>query len=1761
MTASSKRTSIPTIPRCERTHWRNVSRGLISTLLLLSSALFSISAVADSGHAPPSGYHNHFIQNGAPFPGPGPASEAVIANAIANNRCGIGGEPVLTHVGDPIYDGVGNWYFYINHMCDWGEGPAGTQYQHKFDWWGDDIPPACDQGVNAPECPYDGDEHALETPDQTCTGQNTETNPCNPANGNKSQLEVDFASGAAGGLSFARFYNSKGAYKTDASFAPGWRHSYSRAIDEEPDRKPTVLFSAPANQSSFYATASDACVSGWSDIKDDVWGGSLSTATPTFSGGNICKISAGGTTKAHFPIRNAVGWTGFSGPATFKTVTRPNGAAVRFELIGTDWTNELNPALKLQASGNNWVFTDSNDTQETFDSSGKLTSITYRNGQSETLAYNLSVAQGGDGDSSTLDRVTGPFGHTLNFAYDSNAVLESVTTPDGVIEFDYDSYDNLSTVTYPDLTTRQYVYEIFEFHNHLTGIIDENNDRFATWDYDSAGRAILSEHAGGKEQVQLAYNTDGTTTLTMANGAVRTYTFATEQGQQRLSSLSGDVCSTCAGGNIKARDYDSYGFLSEVTDWNNNVTKVARNARGLVETLTEAFGSPDERATTAVWHASYRLPTQVSSPRNVSDYTYDTNGNVLTVTVSGGGKTRAWTLTYNASGQPLTFDGPRTDVTDVTTLEYYTCTTGNECGQLKKVTNALGHVSNYDSYDSAGRLTQMTGPNGLQTSFVFDTRGRLVTTTETPTVGTARVTSMTYDDAGQLSTQTLPNGTTLTYTYSAAHYLTSVTDNLGNSVSYDYDVMGNLIDEDTFDPLSTLKRSMDYVHDKNYRLDSATDGPITTDMNFDLVGNLTSVVDARNATTQNSYDALNRLDASTDALLGVTDFSYDDHDNLTQVVAANSATTTFAYDQLDNLLSENSPDRGLISYTYDDAGNRLNETDARNVTGTYVYDALNRPTSITYPTTAENVTFTYDDASSEGIGRLRSISDQSGSITFAYNEFGEVVSDQRQIDSVTYTTSYQYDAAGNVLSIGYPSGRSISYTRDALGRVTGVTSDMSATQKTVVSSASYQPFGPPTNIVYGNGVSFSYTQRNDYRTTLIESTGIVDQNYSYDAVGNITAITEAIAGGFDRTFEYDTLDRVTKGSRAPSGGSPTYSAAVLADSPILYWRLGESTGPTAADASGNGNNGTYSGTNSPGQPALITDSDTSTQFNTGAGHIAGPVLTGAAITGLETWIQTDATGTNSFFISLNDGGGGNVRTHIYHHGSGYIYVWRDHANAIISDAPVSAAAPHHIALWYEPGSNTSYLMIDGVTQSGTYAGDLLSATNPELWAAGQRYNGVHYSIYQGKMDEVALYDQAVTATTFSTHYAIGTATSSSTQWTTNDFGYDANGNRLTLDDGTTVTNFDYQASTNKLTSIGGQTVLRDASGNRTADVGGTRTYAYNDANRLSGVLDGGVSTATYVHNALGQRTKKTVGGADVIYLYDLGGNLIAEHDATGAVIRDYIWMNGVPVAQIDAGEVFSYLHVDHLGTPRLATDNSQAVVWRWDSDAFGTSLPNEDPDGNGTGTTVNLRFPGQYFDGETGFHYNYYRTYDPSTGRYVESDPIGLNGGMNTFGYVGANPLIYVDRLGLDSLLFDGSKVTHINDEGNAIRTWPAVSGLPGTDRSNMYAENVGPIPEGEYTVDPDNINRDRFWKYKWGNPIAWGNVRTLIEPKPSTFTNGRDEMYFHGGRDPGSAGCIDLTNNNDPFHDWLERRDGPIDLKVSYPRPTLETLEEDSDE
>lgn len=152
------------------------------------------------------------------------------------------------------------------------------------------------------------------------------------------------------------------------------------------------------------------------------------------------------------------------------------------------------------------------------------------------------------------------------------------------------------------------------------------------------------------------------------------------------------------------------------------------------------------------------------------------------------------------------------------------------------------------------------------------------------------------------------------------------------------------------------------------------------------------------------------------------------------------------------------------------------------------------------------------------------------------------------------------------------------------------------------------------------------------------------------------------------------------------------------------------------------------------------------------------------------------------------------------------------------------------------------------------------------------------------------------------------------------------------------------------------------------------------------------------------------------------GRWIGDYDQNGVVIQQAIWLGDLPVGLlVKDGGVTRLFHIeaDALGSPRTVVDPTRGargtVVWRWDlaGEAFGNDKPNEDPDGDDVAFVFDMRFPGQQYDSASGLNYNYFRDYEASTGRYVESDPIGLNGGLTTYGYAENRPNISIDRLGL----------------------------------------------------------------------------------------------------------------------------------------------------
>jgi hypothetical protein len=162
--------------------------------------------------------------------------------------------------------------------------------------------------------------------------------------------------------------------------------------------------------------------------------------------------------------------------------------------------------------------------------------------------------------------------------------------------------------------------------------------------------------------------------------------------------------------------------------------------------------------------------------------------------------------------------------------------------------------------------------------------------------------------------------------------------------------------------------------------------------------------------------------------------------------------------------------------------------------------------------------------------------------------------------------------------------------------------------------------------------------------------------------------------------------------------------------------------------------------------------------------------------------------------------------------------------------------------------------------------------------------------------------------------------------------------------------------------------------------------------------------------------KKTSGSTTTFYLWD-NENLIAEYSATGQRTKRYAYIpNRHAALQIEDANGIYNVHTNHLDTPTQLTDATQKIVWQANYQAFGNTQINQDPDANGKSIVYNQRFPGQYADAETGLYYNFYRDYDPGTGRYLQSDPIGLNGGINLYAYVAGNPLYWIDPRGLNPL-------------------------------------------------------------------------------------------------------------------------------------------------
>ena len=281
------------------------------------------------------------------------------------------------------------------------------------------------------------------------------------------------------------------------------------------------------------------------------------------------------------------------------------------------------------------------------------------------------------------------------------------------------------------------------------------------------------------------------------------------------------------------------------------------------------------------------------------------------------------------------------------------------------------------------------------------------------------------------------------------------------------------------------------------------------------------------------------------------------------------------------------------------------------------------------------------------------------------------------------------------------------------------------------------------------------------------------------------------------------------------------------------------------------------------------------------------------------------------------------------------------------------------------------------------------------------------------------------------------------------------------------------------------------------------SYSYNAAERLSKVSNDAGELARYEYDPFGRRISKTVNGETTYYIYSSEG-LIAELDQNGRMRIAYgwqpdsdwgtspLWQANLSDGQTLKNASYHYLITDHLGTPQLAVNNAGEQSWKVSSDAFGNTKLDA-----GNQITMNLRFPGQYYDAETGLSYNYFRDYDSKTGRYVQSDPIGLTGGINTYSYGSANPLVYIDPTGemvpIVSLIAQGLRIGgswglrslracsvsracgSMAAGGVKVMTLPMLNGMPNDDCKDDKVEldDIG-FPSPPSPPDPDEKEKQK---------------------------------------------------------------------------------------
>lgn len=786
---------------------------------------------------------------------------------------------------------------------------------------------------------------------------------------------------------------------------------------------------------------------------------------------------------------------------------------------------------------------------------------------------NIYVSYGASGRISTVSDASG---RTMHFSY-LRGILAGITLPDGMfVQYGLDAAGNLASVSMGGFT-RQYHYSV---PGLLTGITDENGHLYASFSYDASER-VKSSHLNSDglptERTTLTYTSGSVVEVETDGSGSRTYNINNDLFRS-ISSIAGDAGTSTTNylfgtsfpfstfdrkGTMTRYDYNSsriggvtfaVGMAVEQSqvyqyDSNNRVTRVTRRSGSGAAAQVVASTHRAYNSTGALVALCDVDPSVSGASAYVCGSAQNAPNGVRQISFVRCSSTDVAAEVCPMVDLLLSADGPRTDVPDVTAYFYYQVDDADcaisppNCsyrkGDLWKVVNALGHVTETLSYDRLGRVLSVRDANDVVTDYAYDYQGRVTRVVVRGSGGSPdEETALEYWPTGSLKRVTAADGSFSAYIYDGAHRLKQISDGLGNHVVYSRDVAGNVTSQTTYDPLGTLSTTVTRQYNSLSQLwkekGAAGTEAVTTTFGYDENGNQTLIAAPLGRTSSKLYDELNRLKQITDPGSGVTLFAYDANDNLTSVTDPRGNATSYTYNGFGDLTLQISPDTGATINTRDSAGNLSMSTDARGVQSLHIHDALNRLTQITYPD--HEVVHTYDSCPN-GIGRLCGMIDASGTTSYAYDAHGRVTSKAMTINTSTGVLSKSVDYGytnGKLTSLRMPVGHTVLYTRDANGRIVAVDLQWAwgggGYVIPILSNVQYDADGAIRGWTWANGTQTVREYDLDGRIQTLNSAG--GSQYGYDDASRITSMT-ALPGNSSPSWSYgyDASDRLASASR------------------------------------------------------------------------------------------------------------------------------------------------------------------------------------------------------------------------------------------------------------------------------------------------------------------------------------------------------------------------------------------------------------------------------------------------------------------------------------------------------------------------------------------------------------------------------------------------------------------------------------------------------